>query len=117
MVSQGQSTRSGSPSVSSMKSPSNLENSRGGGGGRGVCGSEQRTEKMTGFRTSYWERQNITEDLGVRKIIREETQLDPCRLVRWSQPGRKQVSISQITVKHDPLLRDAATKPSSRNPD
>lgn len=115
MVSQGQSTRSGLPSVSTMKSPSNLENSRVRG--RGVCGSEQRTEKMTGFRTSYWERQNITEDLGVRKIIWEETQLDPCRLVRWSQPGRKQVSISQITVKHDPLLRDAATKLSSRNPD
>lgn len=115
MVSQGHSTWSGSTAVSSMKSPSNPENSRVRR--RRGCGSEQRTDMLTGFRTSYWERQNITEDFGERKIIWEETQLDPCWLVRWSQPGKKQVSISQITVKHDPLLRDAATKPSSRNPD
>ena len=46
---------------------SNPENSRVRR--RRVCGSEQRTDMLTGFRTSYWERQNITEDLGERKII------------------------------------------------
>lgn len=112
MASQGQSSWSSLTSVSSVNQESTSPRKQRGR----EAGSEQRTNKLKGFRwTSYQERQNITEDLGKkekkRKIIWEKLSLTPAGFRRQ---GAIQAGSKFLNLPHHSQSQPAAQRHKPR---